>query len=211
VPNVKNNAATRETRRKLIAAAGPIFAECGVHAATIRAITDKAGVNVAAVNYHFRDKFELYAAVLRRLEEDAAALIPPDEILVGDARQRFCAFVHHLTSAMLGRGQAPWERILMAREFADPSPAMASLLEHVVIPVNRKLGAIVAELTGREADDPLVGLAVASVIAQCVHHLQHREHLGALHPQLTTAPAIEAVARTIADFSLAGIEALAGA
>ena len=63
--NVKNNAASQETRRKLIEAAGEVYAQKGLHAATIKEITAKAGVNCAAINYHFRDKFELYAAVVR--------------------------------------------------------------------------------------------------------------------------------------------------
>src|ERR1700719_65578 len=52
------------TREKILSAAGEIFAEQGFEGATIRAITERAGVNVAAVNYHFRDKAELYTRVV---------------------------------------------------------------------------------------------------------------------------------------------------
>ena len=54
------------TREKLIEAAGEIFAEKGLHGTSIRDITQRAGANIASVNYHFHDKFELYALVLRR-------------------------------------------------------------------------------------------------------------------------------------------------
>ena len=52
------------TRERLINAAGEVFAEQGFHATTIRDICTKADANVAAVNYHFRDKMGLYVAVL---------------------------------------------------------------------------------------------------------------------------------------------------
>ena len=54
------------TRARLIDAAGQVFADHGFQAATIRDICTRAGANVAAVNYHFRDKAGLYLAVLRQ-------------------------------------------------------------------------------------------------------------------------------------------------
>ena len=52
------------TRDKILNAAGEVFAEQGFEGATVRAITERAGVNLAAVNYHFRDKAELYTRVV---------------------------------------------------------------------------------------------------------------------------------------------------
>src|ERR1700677_4461463 len=54
------------TRQKLIEVAGRVFAEHGYYAATVRDICAQAGSNVAAVNYHFRDKLGLYTAVLHQ-------------------------------------------------------------------------------------------------------------------------------------------------
>ena len=52
------------TRRNLINSAGPVFAAKGYQSATIREICKRAHANVAAVNYHFKDKLGLYAEVL---------------------------------------------------------------------------------------------------------------------------------------------------
>ncbi|HUE39042.1 MAG TPA: TetR family transcriptional regulator, partial [Candidatus Binatia bacterium] len=53
------------TRARLIAAAGELFAERGFRATTARDIAQRAGVNLAAANYYFGSKKELYLEVLR--------------------------------------------------------------------------------------------------------------------------------------------------
>lgn len=48
------------TRRKLLQAAGQIFAEKGYQDAKITEICQRAGTNTAVINYHFRNKETLY-------------------------------------------------------------------------------------------------------------------------------------------------------
>ncbi len=54
-----------DTRSRLLAAAGPVFADKGYQAATIRDICLAAGVNVASVNYYFGDKATLYLETVK--------------------------------------------------------------------------------------------------------------------------------------------------
>ena len=76
-----------DPRRRLLETAGQIFAEKGFDGATVREICRRAGVNIAAVNYYFRDKEQLYieavkSAACGSLEDDARAGV------AGRARRR---------------------------------------------------------------------------------------------------------------------------
>ena len=62
-----------DTRTKILDAAERLFAEHGYSGTSVRAITDLAGVNLAAVGYHFGSKAELLAAVARRVVEPMTA------------------------------------------------------------------------------------------------------------------------------------------
>lgn len=59
----------RSTRQRILDAADRLFGERGFRGTSMRALTAEAGVNLAAVNYHFGSKQELLrAALLRHLE-----------------------------------------------------------------------------------------------------------------------------------------------
>src|SRR5205823_9323698 len=65
-----------ETRQRLLDAAGPLFAEQGLKATTVRVLCDRAGVNLAAINYHFRDKKQLYHEAVRHAARCCDARVP---------------------------------------------------------------------------------------------------------------------------------------
>src|SRR5438105_2551888 len=57
--------ADQDPRQRLLDAAGEIFAEKGFEGATVRKIIERAGVNIAGVNYYFRDKERLYIEAVK--------------------------------------------------------------------------------------------------------------------------------------------------
>src|ERR1700682_6408320 len=63
------NEAVGSTKDRLLDTAERLFAKSGIDAVSLRDITAEAGVNLAAVNYHFQSKDSLMEAVIcRRIE-----------------------------------------------------------------------------------------------------------------------------------------------
>ena len=60
------SAPARDTRERILDAAERLFAAHGFSGTSVRDITDAAGANLGAINYHFRSKEELYAEVFAR-------------------------------------------------------------------------------------------------------------------------------------------------
>src|SRR5918998_5615769 len=55
------------TKERILDAAQELFGIHGLAGTSLRAVTAAAGVNLAAVNYHFGSKEELFRAVVRRV------------------------------------------------------------------------------------------------------------------------------------------------
>jgi AcrR family transcriptional regulator len=55
-----------DTKQKILDAAQHLFAREGFQSTSLRAITKRAGVNIAAINYHFGSKESLLKAVIER-------------------------------------------------------------------------------------------------------------------------------------------------
>jgi AcrR family transcriptional regulator len=68
-----------DTKDSILNAAEQLFAERGYEATSLRAITTAAGVNLAAVNYHFQSKDQLLRALftrgMQRLNRKRTALL----------------------------------------------------------------------------------------------------------------------------------------
>src|SRR5688572_32520929 len=65
-PTAANGGRHNATKTKILDTAEALFMTHGFEATSLRSITASAGVNLAAVNYHFGSKEELFEAVLTR-------------------------------------------------------------------------------------------------------------------------------------------------
>jgi TetR/AcrR family transcriptional regulator, regulator of cefoperazone and chloramphenicol sensitivity len=199
-----------KTRDKILNAAGEVFAEQGFEGATIRSITERAGVNVAAVNYHFRDKAELYTLVV--LDACSARAAWRDAIVeaTDSPEERLRSLIFHFLQYLLDPERPAWKRRLMAREMANPTTALDELVEKHIRPLrNEFLIPTLGKLTGGKLNDRQLGLISISVMGQCHYFLQGQPITERLNPNFKIGkPEIAEIAEHITRFSLAGIAEL---
>ena len=202
-----------DTKLRLLGAAGPVFARLGFREATVREICQRAEVNVAAINYHFGDKLELYSQTLSRCMREGLVRHPPDLGLAPDAdeSQRLFAFVHSFLLRILGDGNPDWQGQLLAREMMEPTVALDRLVEDLIRPLFKQLCSIVGELLAERAQPALVILCARSIVSQCVFYHHSRPVLQRLSPNENVGPEqIERLARHITAFSLAALTHIGG-
>jgi len=200
-----------ETKQKLIEAAGEVFADVGFENATVREICSRAGANIAAVNYHFRDKLGLYTEVLKSAMMAQQAATPNTDMgHPSDPRAGLKKLIHDWLGRMTEGNKRAWLARIMAHEMTHPTPA----LDHVVQamgPNYLQFRKLVGEIIGRDPDDVRTRMCVHSVVGQVLQYTQSRPMLERLWPGLDLDNEKErrAIADHIVAFSVAGMEQFA--
>jgi TetR/AcrR family transcriptional regulator, regulator of cefoperazone and chloramphenicol sensitivity len=209
---IPHNVNSKETENRLLEAAGEIFAQYGYRAATVRQICEKAGANIAAINYHFGDKEGLYLAVLRSVPNAYAEKYPPGAGLKrgASAEHKLLAYVRSLLQRVFDEGRPGWHTKIIAREMIEPTRALDTLLEEVARPIHQELALIVRELLGPGANQAVLRRCTLSVMSQCVYYHHARAVIRRLYPEQKYDPEeIDQLATHITQFSLAALKALA--
>ena len=125
--------------------AGRIFAEKGFADTKVREICAAADVNVAAVNYYFGDKENLYIEAVAFARQNRANEVPlPDAD--ADAATRLRQFILTLVNRTAGINEPPWEVQLILREVLFPTEACKRLIEEYFRPFFEHLISVVQEL-----------------------------------------------------------------
>jgi AcrR family transcriptional regulator len=136
-------ATSADTKTRILDAAEHHFVEHGFEATSLRQLTAAAGVNLAAVNYHFGSKEELFQAVLtRRLDPMNQERLELLDRLEREAGGR--ATCERVLSTMLipalrlardeKRGGKNFLRLL-GRAYADPAPFIRHFLSAQYAPM----------------------------------------------------------------------------
>jgi AcrR family transcriptional regulator len=203
----KSETSPVDTREHILNTAGRIFAEHGFHATTVRQITCEAGVNLAAVNYHYRDKQELYISVLKRAHQAAASTAGAD--LPGPPQARLRTFIKGFLAYLLDPRRPEWHGSLIAREMAQPTHALDRLVAESIEPVKQRIGGIVREILPCGISGTQLNLACFSILGQCLYYVHCREMISRLFPEERHAYRdVDVLTEHVFRFSLAGLTAL---
>lgn len=169
---------SEETRRRLVETGLELFGRHGFDAVTTRQLAEAAGVNQAAIPYHFGGKQGVYLAVAEHLAALTAARIAP---IVDAARNRLAenpnraavgALLLETTLAVARLAFEPGQRgiwlIFMAREQFHPSAAFERLYAAASRPLHDILGELIGRLLGTPADAPETLLLAHAYLGQII-------------------------------------------
>ena len=204
-----------DARARLIEAAMELFAGRGYEGTSVRDLATAAGVNVAAVSYHFGSKDALYQETLR------ACLAPCAEMR---ARMQL-----HLDAVQQKKSRKAAEEALRGciREFLEVLMSPLSKHSHLVMreqsegkprfePVIREffqpVGSILQEvilMIAPELPQMTVFMTISGIIGQCLHTYKARASYRVLAGVDSHSPEyIEMVSTHIAHFTALGLRGM---
>ena len=164
------------------------------------------GINIAAVNYYFRDKEHLY---IEAVKGPACGSWKRRPCRPGRRTRRRPSSCATSSRVMVGRLMSPdkpaWHARLMVRELTEPTTACAEWVEEYVRPHAQVLKDVLAEVLPPGTSDLQRYLTGFSIMGQCLFYMHCKpvvqlllgdDHAG-ITPQL--------VADHVAEFSLAAL------
>lgn len=138
----------RETGEKIIECAGQLIAEKGFASVTSKEICQAAGVNLAAVNYHFGSRDGLYLAVLENVQQYLIELQQLIDLYESDLtpRQKMEKFIDFLAGNAFRKNE--WQISVWIREVINSSLVLEKIFQKEALPKISVIVKIFSEYTG---------------------------------------------------------------
>lgn len=199
------------TPRKLLAAASEIFAQKGYRDATIAEICERAGANVAAVNYHFGDKETLYKEAWRHSFSESVKAHPPNGGVTDNAppEERLRGEIVALLNRIADEGNR--EFLIVQKELVNPTGLLNEVMQKNLRPLQERMESIIRELLGPLASDMQVRFCAISIVSQCINPIVAIKGGKEKREGKDGPPGvddIEAYSNHVVKFSLSGIRAI---
>ena len=168
-----------ETRAQLIEAGLRLFSRMGYEAVPTRMLAREAGVNLAAIAYHFGGKQGLFEAVTESIVSEirertlpVAQALQRDLAEAGSDRVKLAAAAERMVRAQIATFVAHGPRQeqigLVLREFAVPSAAFPILFKNLIEPMHRAVTGLTAAVRGVPPEDESAILAAHVMVGQVI-------------------------------------------
>ena len=170
-----NNHKYELTRDRLLDEAEELFAQKGYHAVSVREITKAAESNLAAVNYHFGNKQNLYLEVFRSRWLPRASQIQQSfrQSLQNNERPTPDMVVQSFAHAFLEGPMSTDERTrhlkLISGELTQPTEAFELVVEQVFRPLFGKLLEDLRKVMPESTDENKMVLNVFSILSMVLY------------------------------------------
>ncbi len=199
------------TKERLLDEAEILFAGKGYHAVSVREITTAANCNLAAVNYHFGNKQNLYLEVFRfrwvprakrlhaRLEESLTDHNPPSPAAVVKALAQ--AFLE----GPLSEEEHTRHQLLIFRELSQPTEAFDIVLETAIRPLFEKLSSLLTAFVPEDTPKEDLILNISSVFGMILHFNSARPVITRMTGREYDAAFKTRLVEHIIEFSLRGL------
>jgi AcrR family transcriptional regulator len=198
-------------KERLLDAAEALFAQKGYHAVTVRELTTAAQCNLAAVNYHFGNKKNLYVEVFRSRWVPRAQRLQESfrQYLAGQDPSSLGAVVRALAQAFLEGPLSDEERQrhaqLMTREMSQPTVAFDLVANQVMRPFIKELADRFRPFMPKELPEERLVLNIMSIIFMVIHFNFARAAVSQITGRKYNPPFKARLVEHIVQFSLKGV------
>jgi len=212
VPDTPTN-----TRDRIMYAAGPIFADKGFEASTVREICQAANVNVASINYHFGDKQKLYHETVLLAHSCCHDSVEKPAEPSSAPMARLENLIEQILFSMVVNQDGPWQVRLLTNEIQHPTDTCRQLVRDHFRPFLVELSQVISEVAGKPVSADILSTLAMSVIGQCmIYRFAPETHAMTFCPEddidsakLPKPIDLAKLAGIITKFSIAGIQAAA--
>ena len=146
----KPRAGTLDRREAVLRSAMSVFGQRGYNKGGLVEVAEQAGMTHAGVLHHFGSKQALLIAMLQYRDGEEAAGVP------GRAQTEGPAFLDHMLDTVIdntGRpGVVQTYTVLSAESVTEDHPAQGYFRDRFTV-LRDKIAGVLAEVTGRDADD----------------------------------------------------------
>lgn len=200
----------KDTRAALLECAEKLFLAHGFEGVSIRQITDAAAANVAAVNYHFNGKMNLYREVLaQRLDEitrDKLALLKvlDEQQPAADLEQILHTFVRSYFDLLLASPDSDRLLQIIYREMGPDAIASDLVATRLVMPIHQAFQETILKACP-DLDKDHASYCISSIMGQVLHFIRGRKVLRGIRSPDQNQTFIEDAVHHITQFSLRGI------